>query len=242
MQRIILSLGALLGVSGLCAQQQSQTPSQQQHSQPSSQENQAPPGKTALDKAPEQVKEQVMRHAGSAHLRDLSAHQLNGMTIYRAQFQGENTETTLRMAEDGSPLSMHIVGTGAQMNEVAGADRSEGSVQNPPSGQARNVAQNQQSGDALQSGEQINEAAGARRDEFGANEEERNIQRLEQTQDPGETQGIPNSIRQRIQQQLGDTAVEGIKPRTFYELNIRRNGNLQQVWADDKGTLLKPQQ
>jgi hypothetical protein len=160
-----------------------------------------------LDQAPDAVKEQILRHAAGKQLQELSAHEWNGVTIYEAVFEGENSETRLRLAENGAPISMHIAGieTGGQIAEAAGARRDTETRPAP-----------------------------ARQDDVTQPQAEQRA-----TTQP---HGVPDSIRKRMQEQLGEIQIEGVRPKIFYQLDIRHDGNLQQIWADDEGTLLRTQQ
>lgn len=227
MRRFILSAGGLLVAASLIAQQQGEQQEDGQAQQQSA---------SALEQAPSAVREKVMRQVGTGELQRLSRVQHQGRNIYEAVVQGERTETTLHLTENGRPLSMRIAGLGGTVTEAAGADSRQPNQQTQQAQQAS--PSEQQASDST-----ITEPAGAKRDEpLPKNEEEKEIQQLRATQDPGETQGVPDPVRKRIQEQLGDAAVEEIQPKVFYQLNVRQNGELQQVWADEKGTLLKPQQ
>lgn len=90
-------------------------------------------------------------------------------------------------------------------------------------------------------GEMINEAAGARRDD----QPQQQQQAQPQTQQATATQqpSVPQDVRQRIEQQLGqEAALLEVQPKVFYQLNIRQDGNVQQIWADESGTVLREQQ
>jgi len=85
-------------------------------------------------------------------------------------------------------------------------------------------------------GPAIEEAAGARRD----NSPEPQLQQpaAAALQQPV----VSSEVRDRIQQQLGETQLLEIQPKIFYQLNIRQNGEVQQIWADENGTVLREQQ
>ncbi|MFN7139960.1 MAG: hypothetical protein ACK4UN_11555 [Limisphaerales bacterium] len=82
-------------------------------------------------------------------------------------------------------------------------------------------------------GEQIEEAAGARRDDPTPAQPEVSAQ---------QNGTVPPAVRQRMQAQLGEVAIEEVQPQVFYQLTIRHNGQVQQIWADQEGTILQPQQ
>jgi hypothetical protein len=84
----------------------------------------------------------------------------------------------------------------------------------------------------------VDEAAGARRDD-----RPEAAQPQAQQAAPIQQPSVPNEIRERIQQQLGDeTPLLEVQPKVFYQLNIRQNGNVQQIWADETGTVLREEQ
>lgn len=208
MRRTALLFSSVLIAAGIClAQEEAIDTSEKQSqaaSQPSDQNTAQPSGESLrdpdLDQAPDAVKEAILRQSQGQTLKELAVEDSAQGKIYEAVYEGDNSETRLRVDKNGAPVSMHIAGLGAPINEAAGAKRDD---------QPQQAAQAQPAQPAAQS------------------------------QQPT----VSADLRQKIQQQLGDeTPLLDVKPKVFYQLNVRQNGNVQQIWADESGKVLRDDQ
>lgn len=211
MRRTAFLFSSLVIATGICLAQEQSIDSSEKQADNSAQQNQAQANADAslrdpdLDNAPDAVKEEILKHTEAQTLKELAVHDSSKGKIYEAVYEGDNVETRLRVDANGAPVSMHIAGLGAPINEAAGARRDDQPEEAAPQPAAQQAQQGQATGPQQAT--------------------------------------VSDEMRQRIQQQLGDeTPLLEVQPKVFYQLNIRQNGNVQQIWADETGKVLREDQ
>jgi hypothetical protein len=62
-------------------------------------------------------------------------------------------------------------------------------------------------------------------------------------QEPPATPAEPSQISQqavnRLQQQIGNAEIRSVQPRTIYDVTIEANGQAQQVWVSEDGSIIR---